>query len=157
VLQYVAVCCSVLQCVVVCCSVLQCVAVCCSVLQCGSVAVCCSVLQCIAVRQCVAVCCSVLQCIALRQCVAVCCSVLQCIAVCCINSPTNKWHLQTPCDSNKSRHWYEQVMSSPIITQHHTSSHIITYPSSNTGVLCMESCHTFGWVECEIGKRDLCF
>jgi len=31
VLQYVAVCCSVLQCVEVCCRVLQCVAVCCSV------------------------------------------------------------------------------------------------------------------------------
>jgi len=40
-LQYVAVCCSVLQRVAVCCSVLQCVAVCCSVLQC--VAACCSV------------------------------------------------------------------------------------------------------------------
>jgi len=47
VLQYVAVCCSMLQCVAVCCSVLQCVAVCYSVLQC--VAVCCSVLQCVAV------------------------------------------------------------------------------------------------------------
>ena len=33
-LQYVAVCCSVLQCVAVCCSVLQCVAVCCNILQC---------------------------------------------------------------------------------------------------------------------------
>jgi len=33
-LQYVAVCCSVVRCVAVCCSVLQCVAVCCSVLQC---------------------------------------------------------------------------------------------------------------------------
>jgi len=46
VLQYVAVCCSMLQCVAVCCSMLQCVAVCCGVLQC--VAVCCSVLQCAA-------------------------------------------------------------------------------------------------------------
>jgi len=79
VLQFVAVCCSVLQCVAiflqfsgglsslsfphphlyrliyvaVCCSALQCVAVCCSVLQC--VAVCCSVLQCDAV------CCNVMQ------------------------------------------------------------------------------------------------
>ena len=34
VVEYLAVCCSVLQCVAVCCSVLQCVAVCCSVLQC---------------------------------------------------------------------------------------------------------------------------
>ena len=51
-LQYVAVCCSVLQYVAVCCSMMQCVAACYSVLQC--VAVCCSVLQC------VAVCCSVL-------------------------------------------------------------------------------------------------
>jgi len=42
VLQYVAVCCSVLQCVAVCCSVLQCVAVWCSVVQC--VAVCFNVL-----------------------------------------------------------------------------------------------------------------
>ena len=57
--QYVAVCCSVLQCVAVCCSVLQCVAVCCSVLQC--VAVCCSVLQC------VAMCCSVLRCVATER------------------------------------------------------------------------------------------
>ena len=71
VLQYVAMCCSVLfadvggiqvgdlvQCVIaVCCSVLQCVAVYCSVsLQ--SVSMFCSVLQC------VAVCCSVLQCVA---------------------------------------------------------------------------------------------
>jgi len=59
VLQFVAVCCSVLQCVavcieqqskcdVVCCSVLQCVAVCCGELR--RVAVCCSVLQCVAVR-----------------------------------------------------------------------------------------------------------
>jgi len=81
VLQYVAVCCTVVaglklvgnspclisalltnkvQCVTVCCKF---VAVCCSVLQ-----VCCSVLQCVAsVLQCVAVCC---------KCVAVCCSVL---------------------------------------------------------------------------------
>ena len=45
-LQYVAVCCSVLhvfRCVAVCCSVLQCVAVCCSVLQCAAVE---SMLQC---------------------------------------------------------------------------------------------------------------
>jgi len=68
VLQFVAVCCSVLQCVAVscracgafsqktglfcqgaglCCSVLQCVAVCCSVLQ--YVAVCCRECQCVAV------------------------------------------------------------------------------------------------------------
>jgi len=40
VLQFVAVCCSVLQCVAVCCSVLQCVAVCCSVLQCIAVLLC---------------------------------------------------------------------------------------------------------------------
>ena len=33
-LQYVAVCCSVLQCAAVCCSVLECAAVCCSVLMC---------------------------------------------------------------------------------------------------------------------------
>ena len=46
-LQFVAVCCSVLQCVAVCCSVLQCVAVCYSVLQC--VAVRCSSLQSVAV------------------------------------------------------------------------------------------------------------
>ena len=36
-LQFVAVCCSVLQYVAVCCSVLQCVAVCCSALQCAAV------------------------------------------------------------------------------------------------------------------------
>jgi len=75
VVNFFAVCCSVLLCVEVrlalveapdemsqkseCCSVLQCVAVRCSVLQC--VAVCCSVLQCV-----VAVCGSVLQCAALR-------------------------------------------------------------------------------------------
>ena len=47
-LQYVAVCCSVLQYVAVCCSVLQCVVVCCSMLQC--VAVCGSVLQYVAMR-----------------------------------------------------------------------------------------------------------
>ena len=47
-LQYVAVCCSVLQCVAVCCRVLQCDAECCSVLQC--VTVCCSVLQCVTVH-----------------------------------------------------------------------------------------------------------
>ena len=52
-LQYVAVCCSVLQCVAVCFSVLQYAAMCCSVLQCA--AVCCGVLQY------AAVCCSVLQ------------------------------------------------------------------------------------------------
>jgi len=69
VLQYAAVCCSVLKCVAVCCSVLQCVAVCCServrtyrlpiAAHAASawwlwVVVCCSILQC------VAVCCSVL-------------------------------------------------------------------------------------------------
>jgi len=42
-LQYVAVCCSVMQCVEVCCSVLQGVAGCCRVLQ--GVAGCCRVLQ----------------------------------------------------------------------------------------------------------------
>ena len=69
-LQYVAMCCSMLQCAVaVRCSVLQCVGVCWSVLYC--VVVCCSMLQCVVVC-----CCSVL------QCVAVCCSVLQCVAVC---------------------------------------------------------------------------
>jgi len=60
-LQYAAVCCSVLQwlqCVALCCDVLQYVTVCYSVLQCADIAVCCSVLQC------VAVCCSVLQCVA---------------------------------------------------------------------------------------------
>jgi len=47
-LQYVAVCCSVLQCVAARHSVLLCVAVCCSVLQCVVfVAVRCSVLQCV--------------------------------------------------------------------------------------------------------------
>ena len=66
------------------CSVLQYVAMCCSVLfadvggiQVGDlvqcvIAVCCSVLQCIAVCHC-----------SLFQCFAVCCSVLQCVAVCC--------------------------------------------------------------------------
>ena len=105
VLQYVAVCCSVLQCAAVC---LQCVAVCCSLLQCAAVclrcvavycsvlrsvgqlarvelchvhtSVCCSMLQYVAVYcsllQCAAVCCSVLQCV-----VAMRCSALQCIAV----------------------------------------------------------------------------
>ena len=46
VLQFVAVCCSMLQYVAVCCSMLQCVAVRYIVLQ--SVAVCCSLLQCVA-------------------------------------------------------------------------------------------------------------
>jgi len=53
VLQYVAVCCSVLA---VCCSVLHCVAACCNVLQC--VAAGCSVLRCVAAG------CSGLQCVA---------------------------------------------------------------------------------------------
>ena len=80
VLQYVAVCCSLLHCVTVYCSMVQCVAVCyCIVVQCGVVW--CSVLQyaevCCSVLPCVAVCCSV------WQCVALCCSVLQCVAVCC--------------------------------------------------------------------------
>ena len=92
VLQYVAVCGSMLQWVsnegvAGCCRVLQCVTVCCSVLQ--DVAVCRNVSQCVAVRcrvlQRVAVCCSVLRCAAVccsvLQCVAVCCSVLQCVAV----------------------------------------------------------------------------
>jgi len=100
-LQYVAVCCSVLQCVVACCSVLQCFAVCCNVLQC--VAVCCSphfsggvskardpqhttgvLLRVAVLLQCVAVRCSALQCVAecsAMQCVAVCCSALQCATV----------------------------------------------------------------------------
>ena len=59
VVEFVAVCCSVLLCVAVCCSILQCVAVCCRrerlprLVVCRG-RVCCSVLQC------VAVCCSVL-------------------------------------------------------------------------------------------------
>jgi len=100
VLQYVAVCCSVLQmlgiCVAVRCSVFRCASVCFDVLQC--IAVYCSVeipdhsgLSCFfspavsrdrlsarggeSVLQHVAVCCSVL------QCVAVCSSVFQCVAV----------------------------------------------------------------------------
>ena len=86
-LQYVAVCCSVLQYVAVCCSLLQSVMnmtlirnnttefsrlfsklfvrACCRVKQC--------VTACRSVLQCVAVCCSVL------QCVAVCCSVWKCV------------------------------------------------------------------------------
>ena len=86
-LQYVAVCCSVLQCVAVSetwrfhterARVLQCVAVCCSVLQC--VAVCCSELH--SVRPGIftwheRMCCSAL------QHVVACCSVLQRVAVCC--------------------------------------------------------------------------
>jgi len=74
VVQFVAVCCSVLQCVAVLytCEELvveQCNTLCCSVLQ--YVAVCYSMLQCVAVlytceelvaKQCVTVCCSVLQC-----------------------------------------------------------------------------------------------
>jgi len=105
-LQYVAVCCSVLQCAAVSCSVLHCVAVsrlyylfsqgrlhagantCCSMLQ--YVTVCCSVLRCVAVF------CTMLQChdfttttysvhgdcteVPIR--VAVCCSMLQYVAVC---------------------------------------------------------------------------
>ena len=47
-MQYVAVCCSVLQCVAVCCSVLQCAAVYCSELQCA--AMCCGMPQYAAVR-----------------------------------------------------------------------------------------------------------
>jgi len=85
--QYDAICCSVLQCVAVCCIVLLCVAVCCSVWQCVAVYVfSCSGLQC------------VLQCVAadvfhmhmvtaendsMMQYVVVCCIVLQCVAVCC--------------------------------------------------------------------------
>jgi len=75
VLQYIAVCCSLVQCVAVCGSVLQYVAVCCSLVQC--VAVCCIVLQCVAVF------CSVLQYGSMLQCLAVCCSVLQCVSVFC--------------------------------------------------------------------------
>jgi len=77
----------VLQYVAVCCSVLQCVAGLAKELEAKAkakggmlrVAVCCRVLPCVAVRccalPCVAVCCSVL------QCVAVCCLLLQCVAV----------------------------------------------------------------------------
>jgi len=77
VLQYVAVCCSMLQCVAAyvyhCCGVLQRDAVCCSMLQC--VAVCCS--RHVPLLRCVAVYCSML------HCVAVCCSKLQYDAACC--------------------------------------------------------------------------
>ena len=59
-MQCIAVCCSVMQYAALCRSMLQCVAACCSVLQ--YAAVCCNVLQCVAgycsVLQCVAVCCS---------------------------------------------------------------------------------------------------
>ena len=87
VLQYIAVCCSVLPCGAACCSVLQCVAVCCRVLQ--GVAVCYSVLKCFAVfnftvifwRSSSQTSACVLQCVAVR--VAVCCCVVQRVAVCC--------------------------------------------------------------------------
>ena len=101
VLQYVAVCCSMLQCAAhvrgccsrcaaVCyayCSVLQHTAACCIVSHC--VAGCCRMLQCadsnkklnsVGCQGHVAACCSVLQCVAVCE---VCCSVLQCVAVCC--------------------------------------------------------------------------
>ena len=111
-LQYVAVCCSVLQRshhalmppshFTMCCSVLQCVVVCCSMLHC--VAVCCRhliTLRCLrAITLCVAVCCSELYCAAIisrnsvrcsvLQCFAVCCSVLQCVAVILSNSDASK-------------------------------------------------------------------
>ena len=68
VLQFAAVCCSLLQC-------LQCLAVSCS----ACVTVCCSVVRgatvCYSVLQCATVCCS-----SVLQCAAVCCGVLQCIA-----------------------------------------------------------------------------
>jgi len=108
-LQYVAVCCSVLQCVAAWCSVLQCVAhsprlarqnvnlrihvavywIFCCVLQC--VAVCCSMLQCVAVCcslvQCSAVCCTfATTCETKRESTYSCCSLLNlllCVAVCC--------------------------------------------------------------------------
>jgi len=84
VLQFVAVCDTVLQCIVVCCRVSQMSARlllgCCSMLQC--VILCCSVFLCVAVCRksqldcCwgVAVCCSVLYCVAAY------CRVLQCVA-----------------------------------------------------------------------------
>jgi len=109
VLQYVAVCCSVLQCVAAyvaqggvataagsmraasiefcaCCSVLQCVTVCCSVLQCvACVAVCCmccSVLQCAVAHRRPNIELERLQFICERQVIAW-CSVLQYVAMCC--------------------------------------------------------------------------
>jgi len=111
VLQYVAVCCSVLQriaaCVVCvlqcalqrllvanrthylsCCSMLQCVAVCCSVLQRIAACVVC-VLQCALQRRALLVAnrTHYLSCCIMLHCVAVCCSVLQriaaCVGVCC--------------------------------------------------------------------------
>ena len=79
-LQFVAVCCSLLQCAVVCYIFLQ---ICCSVLQ--------AVVKVVS-EQYIAdthgndidsvVCCSGLQ--MCCRCVAVCCSLLQCVAVCCI-------------------------------------------------------------------------
>ena len=60
-----------------CCSVLQYVAVCCSsVLQC--VAVCCSVCASISIRYLIDIC---VLCCSVLQCVAVCCSVLQCVCI----------------------------------------------------------------------------
>ena len=64
---------------------LQYVAVCCSVLHRGAEK--CMHENLSSVVQCVAKCCSVLRraavCRSVSQCVAVCCSVLQCVAVCC--------------------------------------------------------------------------
>jgi len=84
-------CCSVLQYVAMCRSVLRCAAVCFISSSCDSNTLCCSVLQCVAVcrsvLRCVAVCRSVSQCVALYcsvpHCVAMCCSVSQCVAMCC--------------------------------------------------------------------------
>ena len=101
-LQYVAVCFSVLQSVAVCCGVLQCVAVCCSD-PCGGILLCSSSRQKAAATQLsyvrsvitldhiashhVAVRCSMLQyvavCCSMLQYVTVCCSMLQYVAVCC--------------------------------------------------------------------------
>jgi len=106
-------CCSVLQYVAVCCTVLHCLehhlatdlmhfvlaskVFCCSVLHCGLV-VCRSVMRCVAlicsVLQCVAVCCSVLQCVFVFKIVLISkknhvLRVLQCVAVCC--TPRSCW------------------------------------------------------------------
>ena len=85
-LQYVAVCCSVLQCAAVCCSVLQCAAVYCGVLQRNAV------LQCVWCKfdlhglalshACVIASISSLSASCVLQRVAACCSVLQRVAVC---------------------------------------------------------------------------
>ena len=131
------VCCSVLQWIAVCCTVLQCVltlthlyvifAVCCSVLQC--VAVCCSVLQCVAVcwhwlihmwyLECFGVCCSVL------QCVAVCCSVLQFVAMC------RHWLIYVWYDSL----WHIGSTATHCNTLQHTATHCNTLQHTATHYL----------------------